>query len=57
MDCMIWMMNGCNITNQGYLIDTKFPMVLVEMLKKEDISVPDNKGELSKRSMLLEEVV
>jgi len=57
LDCMQWMLNGCNEDNQNYLIDTKFPSVVVEMLKKEVISPYENKAEISKRDMLMEEVV
>ena len=42
---MQWMLNGCNEANQNYLIDTKFPSMVVEMLKKEVISPYENKAD------------
>jgi hypothetical protein len=57
IDCMLWMLNGCNETNQNYIIDTKFPVILVEVLKKESIKSRDNEPEMAKRDILLEEVV
>ena len=54
---MVWMLNGCNETNQNYIIDTKFPAVLMEILKRESIKSKDNEMEIAKRDILLEEVI
>jgi len=46
-------MNGCNETNQNYIIESKFPATLVEILKKESIKSGQDETDIVKRDMLL----
>jgi hypothetical protein len=47
------MLNGCNEANQNFIIDNKFPDILIEALKMEAIHDIRNKGEMAKRDRLL----
>ena len=56
LESMQAMLNGCNQSNQNFIIDNKFADIVVEALKME--SIPENKSKLesTKRDRLLEEV-
>lgn len=50
------MLNGCNQANQNYVIDNKFPEVVLEALKMDVIHDHRNLAELSRKGRLTEEV-
>ena len=54
LDCVLAMLNGCNQANQNYIIDNKFPEIVVEALKMDEIHEVRNRGELAKRDRLIE---
>lgn len=56
LDCVLAMLNGCNQTNQNYIVDNKFPQIVVEALKMDMIQDSKNGGDLAKRDRLMQQV-
>lgn len=50
------MLTGCDKSNQLYLIDNKFPEMVVDFMKMYQIKDLRNKANMAKRDRLLEEV-
>jgi hypothetical protein len=53
LNCVQALINGCNEANQNFVVDNKFPDVVIEALKVEAIHDIRDKGEMAKRDRLL----
>lgn len=56
LEFVLCMLTGCDKSNQLYLIDNKFPEMVVDFMKMYQIKDLRNKANMAKRDRLLEEV-